>query len=130
MKYIDADKLKAKIERLKDTAWHRADNRYGREDANTYEAWAGAYEKVLEILDTIPEQPTNDFCKENCKGYQETGKCFSDGPCAAKQEASKEQPVEGLEEEIENYYGRMPDDTDKIESARHFAEWGAKHLKK
>ena len=42
----------------------------------------------------------------------------------------EEQPVEGLEEEIENYYGRMPDDTDKIESARHFAEWGAKHLKK
>ena len=190
------DQIRAEIERLKDTAWHRADNRYGREDANTYEAWAGAYEKVLEILDTIPEQPTNDFCKENCKGYKETGKCFSDGPCAAKQEASKEQPVrdhhkievkfrgekvtisrefyrngemnystseqddnaiwsalrawcekkgitpfelypkqseqpvEGLEEEIENYYGRMPDDTDKIESARHFAEWmKAKMLK-
>ena len=196
MALIDKDQIRAEIERLKDTAWRRADNRYGREDANTYEAWAGAYEKVLEILDTIPEQPTNDFCKENCKGYQETGKCFSDGPCAAKQEASKEQPVRdhhkievkfrgekvtisrefyrngemnystseqddnaiwsalrawcekkgitpfelypkqseqpvyGLEEEIENYYGRMPDDTDKIESARHFAEWGAKHLKK
>lgn len=41
----------------------------------------------------------------------------------------KEQPVGGLEEEIENYYGRMPDDTDKIESARHFAEWGAKQAK-
>lgn len=40
-----------------------------------------------------------------------------------------EQPVKGLEEEIENYYGRMPDDTDKIESARHFAEWGAKQAK-
>lgn len=84
------EQIRAEIERMKDTAWRRADNRYGREDANTYEAWAGAYEKVLKILDTIPEQlvstpiqPGSDFCKENCKGYQETGKCFSDGPCAS-----------------------------------------------
>lgn len=41
-----------------------------------------------------------------------------------------EQPVGGLEEEIENYYGYIPDDRDKIESARHFAEWGAEHLKR
>ena len=51
-------------------------------------------------------------------------------PCCPESLNQSEQPVEGLEEEIENYYGRMPDDTDKIESARHFAEWGAKHLKK
>lgn len=56
MALIDKEQIRAEIERLKDTAWRRADNRYGREDANTYEAWAGAYEKVLEILDTIPEQ--------------------------------------------------------------------------
>ena len=132
------DQIRAEIERLKDTAWHRADNRYGREDANTYEAWAGAYEKVLEILDTIPEQPTNDFCKENCKGYQETGKCFSDGPCAAKQEASKEQPVEGLLEEVDRFWANefkyhvnsLPTISVVQRIARHFAEWGAEHLKR
>lgn len=41
----------------------------------------------------------------------------------------QEQSMEGLEEEIENYYGYIPDDKDKIESARHFAEWGAKQVK-
>lgn len=59
---------------------------------------------------------------------------------------AKEQPVEGLEEEIEKYFqgwinddeygdALMPDytgvDVDKCkEIARHFAEWGAEHLKK
>ena len=31
---------------------------------------------------------------------------------------------EDLEEEIINYWGRWPEDKDKIELARHFAEWG------
>ena len=40
-----------------------------------------------------------------------------------------EEPVsEDLEEELENYYGSIPDDDDKINAARHFAKWGAEHL--
>lgn len=34
------------------------------------------------------EQKTdNSYCQENCKGFQETGKCFADGDCKAKREA-------------------------------------------
>ena len=41
-----------------------------------------------------------------------------------------EEPAsEDLEEELENYYGSIPDDEDKINAARHFAEWGAEHLR-
>ena len=29
------------------------------------------------------QKPSDDFCKTNCKGYQETGKCFADGKCDA-----------------------------------------------
>ena len=36
-----------------------------------------------------------------------------------------EQPAsEGLEDEIVNYYGNIPDDGDKVEAARHFYELG------
>ena len=31
----------------------------------------------------------NTFCQENCKGFQETGKCFADGECKAKKEAEQ-----------------------------------------
>jgi len=33
------------------------------------------------------QKPTDSYCRENCKGYQETGKCFADGDCKAKREA-------------------------------------------
>ena len=31
----------------------------------------------------------NSYCQENCKGYQETGKCFADGGCDAKRKAEQ-----------------------------------------
>ena len=34
----------------------------------------------------------DSYCQENCKGFQETGKCFADGECEAKKEA-KQKPV-------------------------------------
>ena len=37
--------------------------------------------KELKKIDT--------FCQENCKGFQETGKCFADGECKAKKEAEQ-----------------------------------------
>lgn len=33
------------------------------------------------------QKSDNSYCQENCKGFQETGKCFADGDCKAKREA-------------------------------------------
>lgn len=33
------------------------------------------------------QKPVDSYCQENCKGFQETGKCFADGDCKAKREA-------------------------------------------
>ena len=44
-----------------------------------------------------------------------------------------EKPIEGLEEEIERYLPQIPEEPNNEELrvlARHFAEWGAEHLKK
>ena len=30
------------------------------------------------------QKPTDSYCREDCKGYQETGKCFADGDCKTK----------------------------------------------
>ena len=35
--------------------------------------------KELKMIDS--------YCQKNCKGYQETGRCFADGECQAKKEA-------------------------------------------
>ena len=32
------------------------------------------------------KKPADSYCQENCKGFQETGKCFADGDCKAKRE--------------------------------------------
>jgi len=32
----------------------------------------------------------NTYCQENCKGFQETGRCFCDGECKAKKEHIKQ----------------------------------------
>ena len=37
----------------------------------------------------VKEDP-NAYCKENCKGYQETGKCYCDGRCDAYMKAQKQ----------------------------------------
>lgn len=51
--------------------------------------WSGHYKKdVIAWLEKQGEQkPANSYCQENCKGFQETGKCFADGDCKAKREA-------------------------------------------
>ena len=35
----------------------------------------------------------NSYCQENCKGYQQTGKCFADGDCKDKTEAEQKHVV-------------------------------------
>lgn len=40
------------------------------------------------------QKSDNSYCQENCKGFQETGKCFADGDCKAKREAETIDKVE------------------------------------
>lgn len=39
------------------------------------------------MKETLMQKSADSYCKENCKGYQESGKCFADGDCKAKREA-------------------------------------------
>ena len=93
--------------------------------------------KIGAFLDTLPDehQPNLDLIKKSwyTEGYHdalfrlepiwiirdlkyvENPKCGQPLP---------EQPVEGLDAEIENYFGNIPDDTDKIDIARHFYDLG------
>jgi uncharacterized small protein (DUF1192 family) len=41
-----------------------------------------------------------------------------------------EKPIDGLEEEIKRYYDDWDGDCRYVQTARHFAKWGAEHLKK
>ena len=45
-------------------------------------------------LNEIEQKPVNSYCRENCKGFQETGKCFADGYCKAKNRAESIDEVE------------------------------------
>lgn len=42
-------------------------------------------------LEKIEQKSSDSYCREYCKGYQETGKCFADGGCDAKREADNKQ---------------------------------------
>jgi hypothetical protein len=52
------------------------------------------------------QKPTDSYCQDNCKGFQETGKCFADGECKAKRNAEQKstQEVESFEAEHGKYY--------------------------
>ena len=51
----------------------------------------GGYEWDAEKKDKRRiEQNSDSYCREHCKGFQETGKCFADGDCKAKKEAEQE----------------------------------------
>ena len=43
------------------------------------------------------QKPTDSYCRENCKGFQETGKCFADGDCKTKREAESIDKVDKVE---------------------------------
>ena len=58
-------------------------------------------ERLLSFLDNLEAEENNAFCKENCKGYQDTGRCFCDGDCEAKKK-SKEKEVD-LEEHYKQW---------------------------
>lgn len=44
----------------------------------------------------------DSYCKENCKGYQETGKCYADWDCKAKRKAEQNLAWSEEDEELLN----------------------------
>ena len=65
-------------------------------------------DEMLAWIDKQGEQkPADSYCQENCKGFQETGKCFVDGECKAKREA--EQELTDLNEFINELSKQFPD---------------------
>ena len=42
---------------------------------------------TLHVENQTKQKSADSYCQENCKGFQETGKCFADGMCKAKREA-------------------------------------------
>ena len=48
----------------------------------------------LDIKKQGERKSADSYCQENCRGFQETGKCFADGDCEAKREAESVDKVE------------------------------------
>lgn len=62
--------------------------KHEREEGVTVLHYGVNIERMIAWLEKQGEQkPANSYCQENCKGFQETGKCFADGDCKAKREA-------------------------------------------
>lgn len=59
------------------------------------------------VMTKIEQNPADSYCQENCKRFQETGKCFADGECKAKREA--EQELTDLNEFINELSKQFPD---------------------
>lgn len=94
MALIDKETIRAEIERR--IKFHSDALQMALPGLNTvtltHSAGLKEDKELLGFLDSIElkERESDNYCKENCKGYQETGKCFSDGPCVAKQEWNEE----------------------------------------
>lgn len=109
MKYIDADKLKAHIEAKMEILWDK-------------------------LPDADKEHPTDIELRD--LGMYMALECLIDDLDSLQQEQPDE-PDKSLDEEISRTYhnGSVADTSDLDHNtyeniARHFAEWGAEHLKK
>jgi len=52
-------------------------------------------ERVVAWIERQGEKkPADSYCRKNCRGFQETGKCFADGDCEAKREAESADKAE------------------------------------
>ena len=76
-------------------------------------------DEMLAWLEKQGQQKSADsYCQENCKGFQETGKCFADGECKAKRKADSTNEVEPKFKVGDKIYlkpeYRMPDDDTPI----------------
>lgn len=74
------------------------------------------------------EEAATEFANQDCVTFISRVKGFKAGAEWMKAKMM-EDAVEGIDAEIENYYGNIPDDKDKIESARHFAAWQKGNIK-
>lgn len=45
------------------------------------------------------QNSADSYCQENCKGFQETGKCYADGECKAKRDAEQKSAWSNDDEE-------------------------------
>lgn len=135
MKYIDAEQIRAEIEKMKKHSHIMGDIAINSSMRRFYEGAEDSCNRILAFLDTHPEQPVGDTDGKAMLYVAE--KSYKIGLRDGK--ASNEQSVEGLEEEIERvcaeieeknpqHRGLKPSGIAKI--ARHFAEWGAEHLKR
>ena len=68
------------------------------------------------------------YCQENCKGFQETGKCFCDGECKAKKEYMEQKHTE-LNEDDENMIRYIGNAITCKESAKYLEEKGVDMIK-
>ena len=70
---------------------------------------------------------TNSYCQENCKGYQETGKCFADGDCKAKIEAEQNSALsekyEKIGKELIEFCEKCSQGQTVINSQNDFTRW-------
>ena len=83
--------------------------------------------KILREDEVVRQNCTSDFLEGKIYGYEEALSLLS------TLESEKPMNQEGLEEEIERYLPKIPENPYNEELrvfARHFAKWGAEHLKK
>ena len=150
MALIDKETIRAEIER------RMTENCALAEKADCFGQRAVEDNDLLAFLDTLPESAKRGYkdcngCEYNrtikdqigwqfrgCFGGEYKGKPIAEIElCPLKVDTLPEQPAEGLEEEMEKFFETMPvlehenifEDTFQ-NIARHFAEWGAEHLKK
>lgn len=79
-------------------------------------------------FDQLEAEEKDTFCKENCKGYQDAGRCFCDGGCEAKK---KEKEVD-LDKKLSGWMGHYAYENggeypSAIDIARHFYDLGCRH---
>jgi hypothetical protein len=53
-------------------------------------------------LNKIEQKYDDSYCKENCKGFQENGKCFTDWDCKDKREAEQKSSWSENDEKMKN----------------------------
>lgn len=155
MALIDKETIYSEIEARRE---HMVYELYGLEE-NTleYQRLKGMHDAYVDMLTyltySLPEQPestimTNEMLIGEIKPKKKSNALFDEcvkncDPATMKEVSDNidkilgRQPVEGLEEEMEKFFETMPvlehenifEDTFQ-NIARHFAEWGAEHLKK
>lgn len=110
MKYIDAELLRKEIERQRQFI----EELFTEGDNSFYDGQDDAYYYILAFLGTLPEQPASEGLEEEARKY--LTKNYT--PPGDKESLSIEDAA----------YALWFDDVCHL--ARHFAEWGAEHLKK